>query len=410
MDGIGISITSGGDGRTGRRSTRRRQRHLRRIHPISGWHLPSVNGRDRGRKHHRTCRRRLGASPFPVAGVDVSNGAKNNFIGADGYGNTLMFSEYGVLVDGATTTGNMISQNSIDNNGIKGIGLETGSNNNEPAPALPPPPTTGAPLAPSQRSSVPPPALPGAAFTFELFNSPACNDTGFGEGSDIRRRRHVRPVGAGTIDLSFGPAAAGTVVTATLTDANNNTSQFSNCVTVSGESTPTPTPSPSSTAIPSPTSRQCHAHPGLADWRARARGHQQPARADGATTATGSSTRRMYVAALRPLVRDGSTAPGCPDLGQAEPAALTPHPWGDTDCDTLVDALDALYVMEYEAGFDIEQLRGLPPLSATCSSASTWGLSRLSHRAPPIIACPEPAPVYSRRTSSTAEVVRLCPR
>ncbi|MEX2646889.1 MAG: PxKF domain-containing protein [Gaiellaceae bacterium] len=73
-----------------------------------------------------------------------------------------------------------------------------------------------------------------ATFTIEIFQNPACDGT-HGEG---RHLAHTSPGnttgGSGLLDFTmnfFADPANGQVVTATATDANGNSSEFSNCVT-----------------------------------------------------------------------------------------------------------------------------------------------------------------------------------
>jgi hypothetical protein len=44
-------------------------------------------------------------------------------------------------------------------------------------------------------------------------------------------------------------------------------------------------------------------------------------------------------------LHDGSMPPGCLDLEDPEP--ISARPWGDVNCDGIVDSSDALYVLAY---------------------------------------------------------------
>lgn len=55
---------------------------------------------------------------------------------------------------------------------------------------------------------------------------------------------------------------------------------------------------------------------------------------------------------------NGATPGACPDIGSAVPAAVTGHPWGDVNCDGLVDARDALYVLAFDAGAPLATPQG----------------------------------------------------
>jgi parallel beta-helix repeat protein len=96
-------------------------------------------------------------------------------------------------------------------------------------------------------------------FRVEFFDNTQCDPFGNGEGEIFIGSTDVITDGNcnGTIDVTFPVAVvAGHVITATATDPNNNTSEFSACVPVQ-EATPTPTPTatptPSPSGTPSPT-------------------------------------------------------------------------------------------------------------------------------------------------------------
>jgi hypothetical protein len=63
-------------------------------------------------------------------------------------------------------------------------------------------------------------------------------------------------------------------------------------------------------------------------------------------------------------LNDGSTAaPSCLDLGQS--GLLTGYPWGDVNCDHVVDATDALYVVAHLAGIELSRPGGCPAIGQT---------------------------------------------
>lgn len=49
---------------------------------------------------------------------------------------------------------------------------------------------------------------------------------------------------------------------------------------------------------------------------------------------------------------------GCPSVNQAEP--ITGFPWGDVNCDGLVNALDVLFILAYQVDID------LTPVEPSC--------------------------------------------
>ncbi len=84
----------------------------------------------------------------------------------------------------------------------------------------------------------------------EYYSSPSCDPTGYGEGKTFLGFTSVPQPGSFTFN---GPAlAAGSCVTATITDADGNTSEFSLGLPATGP-TPTPTSTPTSTLTPTPT-------------------------------------------------------------------------------------------------------------------------------------------------------------
>jgi CSLREA domain-containing protein len=77
-----------------------------------------------------------GATSMPNGfyGVEIYDGAKYNAIGPN---NVIAYNvSHGVRVDGATTTGNTITQNSIHSNGGEGIALTNGGNDDFTPPSL----------------------------------------------------------------------------------------------------------------------------------------------------------------------------------------------------------------------------------------------------------------------------------
>ena len=109
-------------------------------------------------------------------------------------------------------------------------------------------------------------STPNTTFTLEFFVSAVCDPTGFGEGQTPIGTSQVATDGTGNV--TFGPLVFGTAsplpfATATATTPGNSTSEFSQCLTVSGVpvgATPTPTPTITSggptltpTGTPTPT-------------------------------------------------------------------------------------------------------------------------------------------------------------
>jgi hypothetical protein len=83
-------------------------------------------------------------------------------------------------------------------------------------------------------------AAPNATYQVQLFANPAADPSGFGQGQTYLVTKPVTTNGSGVASLTFTikPAlAAGEVVSATATSPSNNTSAFSNDVTVTGVAT-----------------------------------------------------------------------------------------------------------------------------------------------------------------------------
>jgi hypothetical protein len=84
-------------------------------------------------------------------------------------------------------------------------------------------------------------SLPNATYTVELYRNTSCHTSGFGEGKFFLGSANVSTDGGGngafTVPLPFTPI--GQQISSTATDTSGNTSEFSQCVTVSVNETPT---------------------------------------------------------------------------------------------------------------------------------------------------------------------------
>jgi hypothetical protein len=199
------------------------------------------------------------------SGVLITDGASNNRIGGlGGSGNIIAFNgDRGVRVIAASSTGNAISANSIFSNTELGIDLggdevtpndsddsDTGPNSLQNFPVI----NAATTNVTSTTISGALDSTPNSNFTIEIFASPTCDPSGNGEGQTLVGTINRTTGGGGR--AIFGPALvnpvpAGQFVTATATDVNNNTSEFSACVQVTGTA-PTPTPTPTATPTPTP--------------------------------------------------------------------------------------------------------------------------------------------------------------
>jgi len=188
-----------------------------------------------------------GASPLPntLDGVNVINGANNNFVGgtAAGAGNVIAFnSREGVFV--TLGTGNRILSNSIHTNGTTaqhlGIDLnadgvtpndpgdgDTGANNLQNFPVVANAASNGAATAVSGTLN----STASTTFRVEFFQNATCDASGNGEGAQLLGSANVvtDANGDAAFNVSLPNVAVGQVITATATDPSGNTSEFSAC-------------------------------------------------------------------------------------------------------------------------------------------------------------------------------------
>jgi len=149
-----------------------------------------------------------GTSPLgnTAGGVYVTDGAQNNYIG---YNNTIAHNgTTGVRVDGATTTGNTITRNSIHSNGGKGIALTNDGN----GPVSPPEITIANCTACGGPGDI--------GRTIEVFSDYD------GQGRYFEGYEQVSGSGTWTYMLPGGTFSF-PMLTATATDTSGNTSEFS---------------------------------------------------------------------------------------------------------------------------------------------------------------------------------------
>src|SRR6266567_2142792 len=185
-----------------------------------------------------------GVSPLGNAldGVSIFTGASGNTVGgvAAAAGNKIAFNRVGVAVD--TGTGNAILGNSIFSNTNLGIDLtptgvtpndscddDTGPNNLQNFPVL----TSAAagPVNTTINGTLN--STASTTFRIEFFSNTVCDPSGNGEGQVFLGSTNVITNGSCTANIGFvvpNASVSGQYITATATDANNNTSEFSACV------------------------------------------------------------------------------------------------------------------------------------------------------------------------------------
>ncbi|MBI2947857.1 MAG: right-handed parallel beta-helix repeat-containing protein [Verrucomicrobia bacterium] len=184
-------------------------------------------------------------------GIYLVRGARDNTIGGPtpGSGNTIAFNRGpGVLMEADVGTGNAIRGNSIFGNTGLGIdfgsGLikkndtgdaDTGPNNYQNFPVLASAVSTGYDVTfqGTLQSSA------NAVFDLDFFRNAACSSAGIGQGERFLGTLAVTTDanGDGSFKVTLPKSdAAGQFITATATDAEGNTSPFSQCVQVMGGS------------------------------------------------------------------------------------------------------------------------------------------------------------------------------
>ncbi len=188
----------------------------------------------------------LGESVFGNlgAGIHVSTGVSATDIGGTSptEANFIAFNGGdGILVE-ATSDEVTIQGNSIDQNGQ--LGIDLGNNGVTPNDEAALDSDTGAnglqnfpSLTVSNFGTSVDGVLHSAAsnpYTVEIFSSPACDASEFGEGDKSLGSVNVTtdPSGTATFALEIDPLAEGERVTATATDSDGNTSEFSQCAEV----------------------------------------------------------------------------------------------------------------------------------------------------------------------------------
>jgi hypothetical protein len=182
-----------------------------------------------------------GTGPLPNTGRGISIfDAANNTIGGTqtGAGNTIAFNG-GPGITISTGTGNSIRRNSIFSNNGLGIDLgsngvtandvndgDTGANHLQNFPVI-----TGT-MSSSNSTTIQGnlKSIPNTTFQLDFYSSSAVDPSGNGEGAQFVNSTSVTTNGNGdgTINATFPVGlAAGRVITATATDPNGNTSEFS---------------------------------------------------------------------------------------------------------------------------------------------------------------------------------------
>ncbi|NBC17996.1 MAG: T9SS type A sorting domain-containing protein [Bacteroidetes bacterium] len=177
-------------------------------------------------------------------GITISNGALENTIGGeeDGAGNRIAFNEgAGIVVFAAETVDNALLGNMIYENDGLGIDLsddgvtdnsddEDGPNESQSYPVLTESILTEGGSGVRVEATLN--STPETTFRVEVFASPTCDPSGFGEGETFLGATEVTTDASGEAAVSEvfeADAAKGTFITATATNPEGNTSEFSEC-------------------------------------------------------------------------------------------------------------------------------------------------------------------------------------
>jgi CSLREA domain-containing protein len=194
-----------------------------------------------------------GTSPLGNAGTGVflSTASSDNIIGGvtftTGERNVIAFNgEWGVLHN-TSGTGNAVRFNSIHDNGRLGINISGGTEDpsrvsaNDPGDDdIGPNNLQNFPLLTFQTASggnlnltVSLNSKPNTSYHVEIFSNPSCDPSGFGEGKTFNGPTSVTTNASGngstTAQIPIG-LFPGSYLTATATDPDGNTSEFSPCV------------------------------------------------------------------------------------------------------------------------------------------------------------------------------------
>jgi hypothetical protein len=178
-------------------------------------------------------------------GIEIANAARNQIGGIlPGQANVIAYNrEHGVEVGMDAAIGNTIRGNSIDHNGWLGIDLggngvtsndpgdvDTGPNNLQNYPVLSAAIAGSATQITGRLDSA-----PHGTYSIDFYASPAADPSGYGQGARYLGSTLVTTDATGTavFDVVLPiPGSGGEVVTATATDSDGNTSEFSAALTM----------------------------------------------------------------------------------------------------------------------------------------------------------------------------------
>ena len=270
-------------------------------------------------------------------GVEVANTGPNLIGGPDADdGNTIAFNGGdGVMIEASVmfSTNKRIWSNSIHSNDGLGIDLENdgvtlndagdpdvGANEHQNYPVLTSANSEGGVLTVTGTLN----SSANDGFTIQFFANNECDPTDFGEGQTFLGQDIVNSDGAGnaTIDEDLPPVTPGMFVTATATDPDGNTSEFSRCIEVTG--------------------------PLVYEW--------------GDFNCHGSVDELDGLDMLIDLAGLPAVFPNCPGAGDIVSINGTPRTWGDWNCSGDYDEADAIALLMYLAGLEVDAPGACPDI------------------------------------------------
>jgi hypothetical protein len=289
-----------------------------------------------------------GLSPLPNGshGVLLTDGAVCNTIGGEplSFQNIIAFNGgHGVALSTDAGVNNYIDPNITHSNAGLGIDLgddgvtandpgdeDTGPNNYQNFPVLESATIEGNQVTITGILD----SRPNRAYNLFFFSNAECDPSGYGEGRTFLGSFafFMGPTGVREFQVTYTmPAQAGNVVTASASDPES-TSEFSKCIEAQGSlATPTPTGTPTPAVTPAPTPPTPPVTPFVTPV-ASLRGDTD---CDLLITAVDALFVLRYVAGIHPF------------------AECILH--GDINCDNLIDSIDALGILRHLAQLPVSQ-------------------------------------------------------
>jgi RHS repeat-associated protein/CSLREA domain-containing protein len=303
-------------------------------------------------------------------GIYIQVGAANNTVGGTvaGAGNEIANNNgAGVLIYAGD--GNAVLGNSLHDNASLGIDLypplgvtandpgdaDSGTNNLQNFPVLSSAGSDGSSTTVSGTLN----SEANGTYRIEFFANAGCDPSGYGEGQTYLGFTSVTTNGSG--DASFNvtlpvASAAGSSLTATATDATNDTSEFSACVTVAQLATPTPTatntPTSTATGTPTFTPTNTPTYTPTDTATPTPTGTFTPTATDTATpTPTGTPTfTPAYTPTDTYTPTPSNTSTFTPTFTPTYTPSPTPTPMGPVTIDYTYDPLRRLTAADYSTG------------------------------------------------------------